>query len=101
MRDERFKKPYDKPPAKKEEGFKEAMREVCKIMRSREVDEDDRMMSAEEYIKERYNPQDYIVIPKWAYKIGANYRGNIVLVNRDETIREEVVVRRDGTIYLQ
>jgi len=105
MGDERFKKPYDAPPRTKEPQFKDrgleaAINDVCKIMRSRELDEDDRMMSVEDYIKERYNPQESIVIPSWAHKIAANYRGDIILIDKRGERRERVVVRTDGTIYL-
>lgn len=111
MKDERFKKPYDNPPLKKDPRFKEfevdpvsekklreAIHDVCKIMRERKEESYD---MADEYIKEKYNPQPYIVLPKWAYKLAANYRGNIVVLNEDGTAGAEVVVRGDGTIYLQ
>lgn len=100
-RDERFKKPYDAPTKRKEQRFKNALDEVCKIMREREIEDEDRMMTVEEYIREKYNPQESIVIPSWAHRIAANYRGGIVLIDKSGERSEEIVVRKDGTIYLQ
>lgn len=99
-RDERFKKPYDKPTRSAEERFKADLKEVCRRMRAREIDDDDRLVDIEEYIREKYEPRDFIVIPSWAHRIASNYRGGIILIDKSGEIRKEVIVLKDGRVCL-
>lgn len=84
----------------RDKNLNEMIKDFCKFaleeIQDREFDP-----LTEDYIKEKYEPKEIIEIPKFADKMGVNYRGNIVLMSsRNPNLRAEVVVRRNGTIYL-
>jgi hypothetical protein len=82
----------------RDKNLNDLIKDFCK-MAIEELEEANPLV--EDYIKENYDPKEIIEIPRFADKMGVNYRGNIVLMSsKKPELRAEVVVRRNGTIYL-
>lgn len=84
----------------RDKNLNDLIKDFCK-MAIEELEEEEVNPLVEDYIKENYDPREIIEIPRFADKMGVNYRGNIVLMSsKNPDLRAEVVVRRNGTIYL-
>jgi len=83
----------------RDKNLNEMVRDFCNVALA-EVEEEPNPL-VEEYIKEKYEPKEIIDIPHFADRMGVNYRGNIVLMSsKHPELNAEVVIRRNGTIYL-
>lgn len=84
----------------RDKNLNDLIKDFC-VVALEELEEDEVNPLVEDYIKEKYDPKEIIEIPGFADKMGVNYRGNIVLMSsKNPNLRAEVVIRRNGNIYL-